>query len=170
MTDEQVKEVLVVAVSSVGGPALGQAVLDRHRRGAARFHVLVPERVPNQGNTVAPKQLESEASARRDLIVDLIAEMGVDVDGEVTRFSDVADAIDVALHDRDVDEVIVVQGAKGLKKMGDKHRVKKLDKQIDIPITQIDPGEADEHEDDSEQTRKVFQEWAAAVERSPDTP
>ncbi len=166
---DDTKDILVVAISTVGGPALGQAVLDRHDQGPARFHVLVPERLPNHGATWSPEQVEKDADKRRDLLVELIGEMGVEVDGEVTRLSDAADAIDVTLHDRPVDEVIVVQGSKGLKKWDDKRRVKKLDRMIELPVTQIDPSGVDEGEYDPEAHAGAMRAWAEAVGRSPET-
>ena len=103
-------------------------------------------------------------------MIELIGEMGVDVDGEVSRLNDAADAIDVVLHERhDIDEVIVVQGSKGLKKWSDKHRVKRLDKEVEVPITQIEPGDVDEGDYDASAHEGMMREWAEALDRSPET-
>lgn len=163
-------EILVVAISTVGGPALGQALLDRNDQGPARFHVLVPERLPNQGNTWNAGQVEQDAQKRLDLIVELIGSLDVQVDGEITRLSDAADAIDAALQERgDIDEIIVVQGSKGLKKWSDKHRIKRLDKEVDLPVIQVDPDDADDDEYDADSSEGRMRQWAEALQRSPET-
>ena len=168
--EQEATDVLVVAISTVGGPALGQAIVDRHNRGPCRFHVLVPERLPNQGNTWNAGQVEKDAQKRLDLLMELIGGLGVDVDGEITRLSDAADAIDMALQQRhDIDEIIVVQGSKGLKKWSDKRRVKRLDREIDQPLTQVEPGDVDEGEYDTDSSGADLRQWAEAVDRSPET-
>lgn len=168
--EQETTGVLVVAISTVGGPALGQAIVDRHNRGPSRFHVLVPERLPNQGNTWNAGQVEKDAQKRLDLLLELIGGLGVEVDGEITRLSDAADAIDMALQQRhDIDEIIVVQGSKGLKKWSDKRRVKRLDREIDLPLTQVEPGDVDEGEYDTESSGVDLRQWAEAVDRSPET-
>lgn len=167
---QETTDVLVVAISTVGGPALGQAILDRRDRSPSRFHVLVPERLPNQGNTWNAGQVEKDAQKRLDLLLELIGGLDVDVDGEISRLSDAADAIDMALQERDdIDEIIVVQGSKGLKKWSDKRRVKRLDKEIDLPVTQVEPGDVDQGEYDAESSGAGLRQWAEAVDRSPET-
>ncbi len=159
--------VLVVAISTVGGAALGKAMIDRLDQGPVSFHVIVPERLPNQGGTWSTGQVEEDAVKRLSLLTELVASLGVEVNGEVTRLSDAADVIAEILQGRgDIDEIMVVQGSKGLKKWSDKHRVKRLDREVDLPVTQVDPDDvSDEVAADDVRLRP----WVDAVGRSPET-
>jgi hypothetical protein len=164
------KQILVVAISTVGGPALGEAILERHREGPAHFHVVVPERIPNRGNTWTTAQVEGDARKRLGLMLELLDKMDVDADGGLTELTDAADVVDKEFFDRAYDEIIVAQGAPGLRRLSDKHRVKKLDKELHIPVTQIEPGdEAAPDGDDPDEWAATLQAWADAIERSPES-
>ena len=109
MSPQSDAHVLVVAHKTAATPALLEAIRERAERGAARFHLLVPN--PHH-TTWHPSDIAhpdvSEGEQVLALALPLIREAaGGDADGSVSPRHDPMDAIEEALHDGDFHEIVL---------------------------------------------------------------
>ena len=102
--------ILVVAHKTAATPALLDAVRRRAERGAARFHLLVPNpQHPSWRPAEASHPNVTEGEQVLALALPLIEDAcgGCPTDGSVSRRHDPMDAIEETLHDEDFDEIIL---------------------------------------------------------------
>src|ERR671916_3136426 len=98
--------VLVLANETIGGAKLLDTVRERHARGDARFHVVVPKTRPRHGNVIYDEAVRDSAQVRVDLALAFMREEGIEGTGEVGDADPLNAALD-AVHARPITEVIV---------------------------------------------------------------
>ncbi|HWW91305.1 MAG TPA: hypothetical protein VNY35_11065 [Solirubrobacteraceae bacterium] len=77
------KEVLVVANRTLGGPKLLDAVRTRARSGDVRFRLVVPQSQPSAGLVIYDEAVRESAQVRVDLALSAVAAEGIAGTGEV---------------------------------------------------------------------------------------
>jgi hypothetical protein len=77
------KEVLVVANRTLGGPKLLDAVRTRARSGDVRFRLIVPQSQPSAGLVIYDEAVRESAQVRVDLALSAVAAEGIVGTGEV---------------------------------------------------------------------------------------
>jgi hypothetical protein len=100
------KEVLVVANRTLGGPKLLDAVRTRASSGDVRFRLIVPQSQPSAGLVIYDEAVRESAQVRVDLALSAVAAEGIAGTGEVgdpDPFSATMDAI----AERRPDEIIL---------------------------------------------------------------
>jgi hypothetical protein len=110
MTSPDSVRVLVVTDRVEATPELLDSIRGRAARGAAEFHVLVPNPAPAEWHPTHPERHDKVVEAGRVLAstLPLIEEAaGRPVDGVVSIRHDPMDAIEETLHDADFDEIIL---------------------------------------------------------------
>ena len=99
--------VLVLANETIGGAKLLDAVRERAGRGDdVRFHVVVPQTRPRHGNVIYDDVVRDSAQVRVDLALEFMANEGIAGGGEVGD-GDPLNAVKDAVHEHDIDEIIV---------------------------------------------------------------
>src|SRR5215210_9365841 len=98
--------VLVLANETIGGAALLDAIRERHARGDARFHVVVPKTRPRHGNVIYDEAVRDSAQVRVDLALAFMRDEGIEGTGEVGDGDPLNAALDAVAHHR-IDEIIV---------------------------------------------------------------
>jgi hypothetical protein len=106
--NEGASRVLIVANRTAATQRLLRAVRERAQAGPAEFHLLVPATPRGLHRVVDPEVAgRQEAAAQLDRALDLLRDAaGAEVTGYVGD-SDPACAISDALHEREVDEIII---------------------------------------------------------------
>jgi len=99
-------DVLVLANETIGGAKLLDAVRERHARGDARFHVVVPQSRPRHGNVVYDDVVRDSAQVRVDLALAFMREEGIEGTGEVGD-PDPFNAATDAVGRHGIDEILV---------------------------------------------------------------
>src|SRR5215210_1328182 len=99
-------DVLVLANETIGGAKLLDAVRDRHARGDARFHVVVPKTRPRHGNVIYDEAVRDSAQVRVDLALAFMREEGIEGTGEVGDGDPLNAAMD-AVASHGITEIIV---------------------------------------------------------------
>src|SRR3954465_11761227 len=100
--------VLVLANETIGGkPLLDRVLAIRDEAGGAvRFHPVVPMTRPRHGNVIYDEAVRDGAQVRVDLALSFMREEGIEGTGEVGD-EDPVNAVLDALHDRDIDKILV---------------------------------------------------------------
>jgi hypothetical protein len=101
-----VKEVLVVANRTLGGPKLLDAVRTRARSGDVRFRLIVPQSEPSAGLVIYDEAVRESAQVRVDLALSAVASEGIAGTGEVGD-PDPFNATMDAIAERRPDEIIL---------------------------------------------------------------
>jgi hypothetical protein len=101
-----VKEVLVVANRTLGGPKLLEAVRERARGGDVRFRLVVPQSEPSAGLVIYDEAVRESAQVRVDLALSAVAGEGIVASGEVGDPDPFLATMD-AIAERRPDEVIL---------------------------------------------------------------
>ena len=99
-------EILVLANETIGGAKLLDAIRDRHARGEARFHVVVPQSKPRHGNVIYDEAVRDSAQVRVDLALAFMREEGIEGSGEVGDADPFNAAMD-AVGAHGIDEIII---------------------------------------------------------------
>ena len=76
-------DILVLANETIGGAKLLDAIRERHGRGDARFHVVVPQSKPRHGNVIYDEAVRDSAQVRVDLALAFMRDEGIEGTGEV---------------------------------------------------------------------------------------
>jgi len=98
--------ILVLANETIGGEKLLNTVRERHARGDARFHVVVPQSRPRHGNVIYDEAVRDGAQVRVDLALAFMREEGIEGTGEVGD-PDPLNAAKDAIAAHGLDEIIV---------------------------------------------------------------
>jgi hypothetical protein len=101
-----VKEVLVVANRTLGGPKLLDAVRTRARSGDVRFRLTVPQSQPSAGLVIYDEAVRESAQVRVDLALSVLAAEGIAGTGEVGDPDPFLATMD-AIAERRPDEIIL---------------------------------------------------------------
>jgi hypothetical protein len=101
-----VADVLVLANETIGGAALLDAIRERHAKGDARFHVVVPQSRPRHGNVIYDEAVRDSAQVRVDLALAFMADEGIEGTGEVGD-ADPFNAATDAVGQYGIDEIII---------------------------------------------------------------
>ena len=89
--------ILVLANETIGGQALLDALLERHKQGDAKFFIVVPRSRPRYGNVIYDEAVRDSAQVRVDLALEFAHQQGMDAAGEVgdpDPFTAAMDAVD----------------------------------------------------------------------------
>jgi hypothetical protein len=100
------KEVLVVANRTLGGPKLLDAVRTRASSGDVRFRLIVPQSQPSAGLVIYDEAVRESAQVRVDLALSAVAAEGIAATGEVGD-PDPFNATMDAIAQRRPDEIIL---------------------------------------------------------------
>jgi hypothetical protein len=100
------KEVLVVANRTLGGPKLLDAVRTRARAGDVRFRLIVPQSQPSAGLVIYDEAVRESAQVRVDLALSAVAAEGIAATGEVGDPDPFLATMD-AIAERRPDEIIL---------------------------------------------------------------
>jgi len=100
------KEVLVVANRTLGGPKLLDAVRTRARSGDVRFRLVVPQSQPSAGLVIYDEAVRESAQVRVDLALSAVAAEGIAGTGEVGDPDPFLATMD-AIAERRPDEIIL---------------------------------------------------------------
>jgi hypothetical protein len=98
--------VLVLANETIGGAKLLDAIRERHARGDARFHVVVPKVRPRHGNVIYDEAVRDGAQIRIDLALNFMHDEGIQGTGEVGD-QDPLNAAKDAIAAHGIDEIII---------------------------------------------------------------
>jgi hypothetical protein len=101
-----VKEVLVVANRTLGGPKLLEAVRSRAQEGDVRFRLVVPQSEPSAGLVIYDEAVRESAQVRVDLALSAVAAEGIEGTGEVGDPDPFLATMD-AIAERRPDEIIL---------------------------------------------------------------
>jgi hypothetical protein len=101
-----VKEVLVVANRTLGGPKVLDAVRTRARSGDVRFRLIVPQSKPSAGLVIYDEAVRESAQVRVDLALSAVAAESIAATGEVGD-PDPFNATMDAIAERRPDEIIL---------------------------------------------------------------
>jgi hypothetical protein len=101
-----VKEVLVVANRTLGGPKLLEAVRSRAQAGDARFRLVVPQSEPSAGLVIYDEAVRESAQVRVDLALSAVGREGIVATGEVGDPDPFLATMD-AIAERRPDEIIL---------------------------------------------------------------
>jgi hypothetical protein len=101
-----VKEVLVVANRTLGGPKLLEAVRQRAQSGDVRFRLVVPQTDPSAGLVIYDEAVHASAQVRVDLALSAVAGEGLAGTGEVGDADPFLATMD-AIAERRPDEIIL---------------------------------------------------------------
>jgi hypothetical protein len=101
-----VKEVLVVANRTLGGPKLLEAVRRRAQEGDTRFRLVVPQSQPSAGLVIYDEAVRESAQVRVDLALSTVAGEGIVGTGEVGDPDPFLATMD-AIAERRPDEIIL---------------------------------------------------------------
>jgi hypothetical protein len=101
-----VKEVLVVANRTLGGPKLLEAVRQRAQAGDTRFRLVVPQSQPSAGLVIYDEAVRESAQVRVDLALSTVAGEGIAGSGEVGDPDPFLATMD-AIAERRPDEIIL---------------------------------------------------------------
>jgi hypothetical protein len=100
------KEVLVVANRTLGGPKLLDAVRTRAESGDVRFRLIVPQSQPSAGLVIYDEAVRESAQVRVDLALSAVAAEGIEGAGEVGDPDPFLATMD-AIAERRPDEIIL---------------------------------------------------------------
>jgi hypothetical protein len=100
------REVLVVANRTLGGPKLLEAVRSRARSGDVRFRLVVPQSQPSAGLVIYDEAVRESAQVRVDLALSAVASEGIVGTGEVGDPDPFLATMD-AIAERRPDEIIL---------------------------------------------------------------
>jgi hypothetical protein len=100
------KESLVVANRTLGGPKLLDAVRTRARSGDVRFRLIVPQSQPSAGLVIYDEAVRESAQVRVDLALSVLAAEGISGTGEVGDPDPFLATMD-AIAERRPDEIIL---------------------------------------------------------------
>jgi len=100
------REVLVVANRTLGGPKLLDAVRARAGAGEVRFRLVVPQSKPSAGLVIYDEAVRESAQVRVDLAIAAVAAAGIEGAGEIGDPDPFLATMDAVAHHRP-DEVIV---------------------------------------------------------------
>jgi hypothetical protein len=78
-----VKEILVIANRTLGGPKLLEAVRERAKEGDVRFRLVVPQSQPSAGLVIYDEAVRESAQVRVDLALSAVAGESILASGEV---------------------------------------------------------------------------------------
>jgi len=98
--------VLVVANQTIGGSALLEKVGERQARGDVKFFLVVPRSRPRRGAIIYEDTVYDAAQVRIDLAKAVMAENGIEIEGQVgdpDAFAAITDAVDEFA----IDEIIL---------------------------------------------------------------
>jgi hypothetical protein len=98
--------VLVLANETIGGAGLLDAIRDRHAKGDARFHVVVPQSRPRHGAVIYDEAVRDSAQVRIDLALAFMRDEGIEGTGEVGD-ADPFNAATDAIGAHGIDEIII---------------------------------------------------------------
>jgi hypothetical protein len=101
-----VREVLVVANRTLGGPKLLEAVRARASSGDVRFRLVVPQSQPSAGLVIYDEAVRESAQVRVDLALSAVASEGIVGSGEVGDADPFLATMD-AIAERRPDEIIL---------------------------------------------------------------
>jgi hypothetical protein len=99
-------EILVLANETIGGAKLLDHIRERHARGDARFHVVVPQTKPRHGNVIYDEAVRDSAQVRIDLALAFMKDEGIEGTGEVGDPDPFNAAMD-AVGAHGIDEIVV---------------------------------------------------------------
>ena len=99
--------VLIVANQTAGGRHLRDEVARRVARGQRTFTLLVPSARPHGTFTWTDGQARALAARKRDSAIDMLSDLGIEIDGVVGVAPTALDAVRDLMRERDFDEVIV---------------------------------------------------------------
>jgi hypothetical protein len=99
-------DILVLANETIGGAKLLDAIRDRHKRGDARFHVVVPQSKPRHGNVIYDEAVRDSAQVRVDLALAFMRDEDIEGTGEVGDADPFNAAMD-AVGAHGIDEILV---------------------------------------------------------------
>lgn len=140
------RDVLVLANQTLGGPRLQAAIEDAVSAGPVRFYVVVPATQPAdlynemlsayEGELPSESEARADARMRLDLLLSWLTDSGIEAQGEVAD-PDPLVAVKQACEEHDFDELIVSTLAPGVSRWLARDLVHQLERTVDIPVTHI---------------------------------
>ena len=129
-------EVLVLANETIGGGGLLDAVRDRHAKGDARFHIVVPQSRPRFGNVIYDEAVRDSAQVRVDLALAFMRDEGIEGTGEVGD-ADPFNAATDAIGAHGIDEIIISTLPAVTSGWLRRDLPERLENQTGLPVTHI---------------------------------
>lgn len=129
--------VLVIANETVGGSALLEATLSRHKDDpSTHFHLVVPQTRPRSGLVIYDDAVRNGAQVRVDLATTVMKGHGIDITGDVGDGDPYLAATD-ALREGDYDELIVSTLPVGESRWLGRDLIQKLEEEAGVPLTHV---------------------------------
>jgi hypothetical protein len=129
-------EVLVLANETIGGGRLLDAIRERHARGGARFHVVVPLTRPRHGNVIYDEAQRDGAQVRVDLALAFMREEGIAGTGEVGD-GDPLNAAHDAIAEHRISEIIVSTLPAATSGWMKRDLIEALEDDTGLPVTHV---------------------------------
>jgi hypothetical protein len=127
---------LLVANETVGGRELLDAVRQRHERGDASFHLVVPQRRPRHGRVIYDDAARQAAQVRVDLAMDFLRELGIHATGEVGDEDPFRATMD-AYEELGADEVIISTHPATVSGWLRRGLVERIEDEVDCPVVHV---------------------------------
>ncbi|UUY03134.1 hypothetical protein LRS13_21035 [Svornostia abyssi] len=129
--------VLVIANETVGGSALLEAALSRHKADpSTHFHLVVPQTRPRSGLVIYDDAVRHGAQVRVDLATTVMQGHGIDITGDVGDGDPYNAAMD-ALRDAKYDEVIVSTLPIGESRWLGRDLIQRFEEEAGVPVTHV---------------------------------
>jgi hypothetical protein len=129
--------VLVIANETVGGQALLDAALSRHKQDpSTHFHLVVPLTRPRSGLVIYDDALRNGAQVRVDLAATVMRGHGIDISGDVGDGDPFLAATD-ALRDGTYDELIVSTLPVNESRWLGRDLITRLEEETGVPVTHV---------------------------------
>lgn len=129
--------VLVIANETVGGSALLEAALSRHKADpSTHFHLVVPQTRPRSGLVIYDDAVRHGAQVRVDLATTVMQGHGIDITGDVGDGDPYHAAMD-ALREAKYDELIVSTLPIGESRWLGRDLIQRLEDEAGVPVTHV---------------------------------
>jgi hypothetical protein len=129
-------EILVLANETIGGAKLLDAIRDRHAKGDARFHVVVPQTRPRHGNVIYDEAVRDSAQVRVDLALAFMREEGIEGSGEVGD-GDPLNAAKDAIAEEGITEIILSTLPASTSGWMKRDLIEALENDTGLPVTHV---------------------------------
>lgn len=129
--------VLVIANETVGGQALLDAALERHKADpSTHFHLVVPQTRPRSGLVIYDDAVRHGAQVRVDLATTVMQGHGIDITGDVGDGDPYLAATD-ALREGSYDELVISTLPIGESRWLGRDLIQRLEEEAGVPVTHV---------------------------------